>query len=503
MSIIRSFSNDFERLCMQENKDMMIYDGYDQQHTYSYKEVWILIKRMLLFFEKKGIRQGDTIATILPNSPEAIVCFFAATIAGVNYAPLPCTVSEREHDNWKKLTKPIHYFIKKDVVEFEPDVECIWIETDGTFSWLQGEMVDEIPRKIEKSAKVFLLTSGTTGVPKAMQIDINKLWSAGYAFVSEYNILDSELRFWNYLPMSYLGGLFNLAFIPICCKGSFVISEPFSGKTMLNFWNFVKKYSIDALWFVPTIVRGLLKLYRIVGDKYNDVYRTIKIAFLGTAPIDNAVKIEFETKFDIKLFENFALSESTFLTGEMEDNIQYREQGSVGSKLSYVEIKFFPINTIDGINEIWIKTPFLFDGYLGIDGNLSLELDEEGFFNTKDLGFYNEDSQLVLCGRTRDIIKKGGLFVSLVEIENVVASYDGIEEVAAIPIAHEFYGEAYVLCVILKDKENSSIQIEKIRKKMMDDFVSYKLPEQIIEVQTFERTASGKIIKKKISDDML
>lgn len=186
------------------------------------------------------------------------------------------------------------------------------------------------------------------------------------------------------------------------------------------------------------------------------------------------------------------------MTAETEANVRYREQGSVGSLLPYVKMKFVPIEGADTIASIWIKTPYLFNGYLSADGIEKVELDDQGYFNTKDLGHLNEDNVLVLDGRDRDIIKRGGLFVSLVEIESLVKTFSGIEEAAAVPISHEFYGEAYDLFVIFNKKKDADKKIESLYLWMLDNVVSYKMPERIMYCSEFPRTPSGKIQKKRI-----
>jgi len=136
---------------------------------------------------------------------------------------------------------------------------------------------------------------------------------------------------------------------------------------------------------------------KLIGQKHpENVAENIQIGFLGTAPMDFYQKQEFEAAFGIRLLENFALSETTFLTAETEANVRYREQGSVGSLLPYVKMKFVPIEGADTIASIWIKTPYLFNGYLSADGIEKVELDDQGYFNTKDLGHLNEDNVLVL-----------------------------------------------------------------------------------------------------------
>ena len=498
-----TFRQDFDELCgIKAQEIMIIYDAGFGIKRFSYSDSLTYCRKYVHFFHSRGVKPGDTIVGILPNSPEAILCFFACMLEGVNYAPLPCTVKEREFNNWISIVKPALVIRKAGVADYETDTDTVECACDGGLDWLGTD--EEESRDAGQSSKIYLMTSGTTGDPKAMCISGELLWQSGQAFMENYGLTGSGIRFWNYLPMSYLGGLFNLALIPLCCGGSFVISEPFSGKTVLNFWDFVKKHSIDALWFVPSIVQGLLKIAALVGTNvHSDVCEGIRVGFLGTAPVTLQQKAEFEETFGIRLYENFALSETTFLTAENNDNIRYREQGSVGEPLSYISMKLVPIDGSDETGTIWVKTPYIFEGYLSKDGTVDIELDDEGYFNTKDLGHLNDDGILVLDGRDRDIIKKGGLFVSLVEVERTVKSFSGVEEAVAVPVDHDFYGESFVLYVKLAgvSADAADEDIKKLHMWMIDNIVSYKIPDRILAVDDFPRTASGKIQKKRLLEE--
>ncbi len=493
------FTDDFEQLCKIKNdQTMFIYESGAEKIYYSYANVFIYVNRFLAFFQDNGLQQGDTIVIGLPNSPETIICFFAALIGGINYAPIPETASKREYDNWIRLVRPKMVIKKKMDLEHDSQIAVCTCKCDGDLSWLP---LTEASETSHLSSQIYLMTSGTTGVPKAVVINADKLWSSAKAFVQFYQIEKTSYRFWNYLPMSYLAGFYNLALIPLCCEGSFVITEPFSGKMMLNFWDIVESNNINALWFVPSIIQGILKINNIVKNQNQCAYgEKIKIAFLGTAPIQLDIKKKFEKSFGIRLYENFASSEAVFLTVEDEFNIQFREQGSVGRKLPNVSLKFIPIDGVEKISSIWVKTPFLFEGYLSEDGSIERELDEEGYFDTKDLGYLNENEILVLSGRNRDIIKKGGRFVSLAEIENVVGSLPFIENVTTVPVPHDFYGETYVLCVIFKQQMDADQQKDNLYKWMLNNFVSYKMPEKICVFNSFPRTPSGKIQKGKMRE---
>ena len=103
------------------------------------------------------------------------------------------------------------------------------------------------PARPARSGRLLLKTSGTTGEPKAMVFDINRLWSSGCAFLRHHDFIDADARFLNNLPMSYLGGLFNLGLIPLAVGGSFVVAQPFSGTSFLSFWQNVEHFGINVL----------------------------------------------------------------------------------------------------------------------------------------------------------------------------------------------------------------------------------------------------------------
>lgn len=498
---IRKFTDDFSTICGKyRTETMIIYDTGFCANYYSYEQVEKYVDRYLGLFKENGLKQGDAILSLMPNSPEDIICFFATLKGGYSFAPLPCHATEREVEKWSNIIKP-KLIIKKKEISLpdivEDNYKVISVNCDGDLEWLPtcgGDVLET------RSGTVYLFTSGTTGTPKAMIIDGDTLWSSGCLFMRHYNMQEAGCRFWNYLPMSYLGGLYNLALIPLCCGGSFLITEPFSGKTVLNFWGTVKKYEITALWFVPTIINGLLKVSKMLGNNYRDYCKkNVRIALLGTAPITKEVKEEFEEELGINIYENYALSETTFITGESKDIICYREQSSVGEILPYVDYELRKYEEADDIFELWIKTPFMFKGYLNEDATIDVSVDENGFLNTNDLVRISERGQVIVIGRNKDIIKKGGLFVSLKEIEYLVKNLSYIQDVTTIPVKHDFYGESYILCIVLKDhKEDEDEAISMIKLWLIDNVVQYKQPEAIKVFKEFPYTDSGKIKKGEL-----
>jgi acyl-CoA synthetase (AMP-forming)/AMP-acid ligase II len=501
--LLRSFAADFDALVSNAGERPAIC-GANYETWYTYGEVGSLVSRAQALFADRGLQPGDCLLSLLPNTMGGIVAFLAAARGGFSYAPLSADAVAQEVGRAIELIRPRLCLVSENASDAVREilrlagVAVIAITQDESLSWLPPAGASP---QAGVAGRIFLSTSGTTGEPKAIVLGVDRLWSSAKAFTGLHRFLGESSRFLNILPISYLGGLFNLCLIPMACGGSFVVDEAFSGKSLLGFWQRIAQFDINVLWLVPSIVRGLLAIADRTA-RQQPLNRNVRACFLGTAPIELATKKRFENVFGIPLLENFALSETTFLTSEMLDDGRQREEGSVGGLLPYVMLRLYPVSGDGAADdtsaqmEVAVRTPFLFQGYLQADGSLDLPLDGDGFFRTGDLGHLTADGQIVIDGRLRDFIKKGGFFVALREIEILAQSYEDVAEAVAAPVRHEFYGESYRLFVVFKDGERSPEALTLLGAWLRQHLVRHKWPERIEAVDSFPRTASGKVRKK-------
>ena len=498
MSPMHSFIKDFMRLAEKQPDKVAVLD--EAGRNLNYRKLANYVEYAQALLSEQGMKSGDTLVALLPNAIETLIIFLACLRGGYTYAPLPCTSTLAEVRQWKELTQshmcltanPVSNSVQVQLADM--DWNILTISIGGNFDWLG--VGTAAPGVV---GRVLMASSGSTGDPKAIVLDGDRLWSAGCAFLRYHQIESTEIRFWNYLPMSYLGGLFNLGLIPLAAGGSIFIDEPFSGKTFLTFWPTVERFKVNSLWLVPSILRGLLTLAERVGQAMPPT--CVERCYLGTAPISMQEKQKFSQVFGIEPFENYGLSETTFISSERSHGLALRREGGVGSVMPDIDVKLSEVD-VDGmtLNEILVRTPFMMLGYLDKQGRLELPIDEDGFFRSGDYGRV-ADGQLLITGRRRDIIKKGGILIPLREIELVAEGIDGILEAAAVRLDHPFYGESYEIYI----RANQPVADEKI---FVDHFSSqihellarHKWPERILICNDFPRTASGKVQKHLLNE---
>lgn len=505
-SLLRDFRRDLHELFSRRAGSVAAVDARIDQ-SFTYAQLDVLVRRTEAFLAGLGLGPRSTLVSLLPNGIEALLVFLAAARMGVYLAPFSVLSSPREVVNWSRMVKADLVLVADprpaDLVEAltAEGFAVAGLVADGSLP------LPNRPAPVESGAsggRVYVQTSGTTGTPKVIVIDVDCLWSSACAWVAQHpELLNPDTRIINYLPVAYLGGLFNLCLIPLAAGGSFVVTEAFSGTSLLNFWSDVERFDINTLWLVPSILRGLLALHERTSGKHARAYRMIRGSFIGTAVLDRGTKEKGEKAFGFRMLENFALSETTFITSEQMDDPTSADRG-VGRVLPYVETRFAPPADGEGLpagtGEIQVRSPYLFLGYLRADGSLDPQRDDDGFFATGDLGRLAEDgATVVLEGRLRDIVKKGGYLISLNEVEAVAQQHPSVAEASAVGVPHEFYGEDVALFVRFHDTAGED-PVGALRIWLSQNLAKFKWPTRIAAVDGLPRTASGKVQKFKLVD---
>ncbi len=494
---LRSFRADFDALCSEKSHSRAIIDARTGR-VWTYSAMHEAAAGVGALLAAQGIRPGDRVFSILPNGVEQFFSFLASLRLGADFCPISPLSTASEARRFALLCK--------SAVGLVPDScdQALAEELRNATSKkkllrfaLGGDLPSGACARAPASAaaaKLILFTSGTVSAPKAIVIDTDRLWSSACAWTKFHSFLGHDSRFYNILPMSYLGGLFNLGLIPLACGGSFVISDAFSAASALQFWQEVRDGGVNTLWLAPTMLRALLALHR-PDPELQKAYKQIRVSFLGMAPCGLPDKERFEKTFGIPLLENFALSETTFLSSEKLGDGLPRCPGSTGRPLPWVDMKF-EAPAQGAPSEIAVKTPFLFDGYLTASGKIDPPPTADGHLRTGDLGALEDGGILVIKGRSKDVVKKGGYLVMLRELEEAAAQHAAVAEAAAVGVPHDFYGETAIVFVRLRSAGQERAAVEEVAKHLTTVLAKFKWPSQIVAVTEFPKTESGKTQKR-------
>lgn len=499
---LRNFRDDFAGLCREHENSRAILDSKTGR-VWTYGMLRQAVFGAAAALARAGVGPGDRVFSILPNSPEQFVFFLGAWTLGADFCPVSPLSTAAEAARFAKLCRSAVGLVPQ---QMDPAAAAglkeacgrgglLTVNLDGDLSRWFGAPVSARPAP--NPGRLVLFTSGTVSEPKAIVLDADRLWSSAVAWTRRHPFLTSESRFYNILPMSYLGGLFNLGLIPLACGGSFVLGDAFTGLTALKFWREVLAQGVNVLWLAPTMMRTLLSLHK-PDPEATKAHRQVRAAFAGMAPMSREEKETFEKTFGFPILENFALSETTFLTSERLENPLPRSAGSTGQVLPWVELKLAPAEG-EAPAEILVKSPFLFLGYLDRAGGVTLPLTPDGFFATGDLGALDDAGTLVIKGRSRDIIKKGGYLLVLRELEEAAQDHPAVADAAAVGVPHDFYGESAVVFVKLSPGGGRQ-ELEAVAKHLTAVLAKFKWPSEVVAVTDFPKTESGKTRKKRLLD---
>jgi len=493
------------------SKERIFIIDSKSDESFKYKEVFSLSFQLIKYFDSLSLNKGDKIAVIKDNSIDTAILYFAAMLAGITVIPINANMKQTDMEYIKSdsdikyaicdeayLTK-VSVIFSENIINYNLSKAFFW-EKEAKFDRALPFDEDEIFSKTKGDDPILIVyTSGTTSKPKGVIHTLDDLVLNGSEFVNIQGLKENN-RFINLLPMTYLGGYYNLLLIPYLASGSTVITDAYSNMMVLNFWKPVIKYEINTLWLVPTIMSIMMEMDRDPeGVKYckeNDIN-----LFVGTAPLSPVLKTNFQDKYSLKVIENYGLSETLFITTNTKDDYTYDD---LGKPLESVDVKLKDIKSLKWIDdknkegEIFVKTPYLMNSYVNIENEL-----ENGYFPTGDIGYLNDRGAIKITSRKKDIIIRGGINISPASIEDVIYSNKDILECAIVGIPHNIMGEEIVAVIRISKNKSFDDVIKTLKKSIKEALPTTHQPTKIIETSIFPHTYSGKIQKNKIKSWIL
>ena len=454
-----------------------IFDKYKDRDLFlsdksclTYKECYIIIEKILSYLISKGLKKNHKILISSENSIELALFYLAFLYNGNEVYILSSNLTSQTYNT---------IFSKTDFF-------LAIVDDRKKFKKIKSEFVynlekDKLMKHIMKNSRLYkikpnknfnkkvlnIYTSGTTSEPKKVSHSLNNLYGNAVAYSTKVKISKNH-RFINFLPMSYLGGYYNLILIPFFNGSSIYIDKIFSFKTLGTIFNHLQKYNINTLWITPTICKMLvnnnisIKNINIIKDK-------IKFAFIGMDTVDKSLKERFVDLYGIRILENYGLSETLFISTETNSTNSF----DAGRPLNKVQI------IIDkNSNELQVSSPFIAKNY------------KNKMFKTGDKAKFKRSIKII--GRIKDIIIRGGLNINPLDIENVLINYNGIREISVFGIKDKTLNTDRICVAIVKE---NSFNLSKFWSYAKKNLTTSLLPQDIIFIENLPKTFSGKVQK--------
>lgn len=467
-----------DRLKSLDFSEEFVCDALTGKH-YSYND-----------FFARCITLADTIKTetpskhhlvlVMDNSIELLSCYFAAIMAGkIATAIDPMKGKEEIANILSSITDG--YVVTDKMGKTKLDAFDLLMEP-GFFDAISpalGDVKDVVLKTFEEqdfqSDYLLTFTSGTTGNTKGVRHSLNNLFLTGDAFNRMFNV-GKEQAFAHLMPMTYMAGILNSIFQPFVAGAKIVVMGRFSPMKAFTFWQDVVKNEVNTFWLSPSMLTILLKVAKHnVGQEYCKDRNLL--FFIGTAPLHQSTRDEFEAMYPVKLYASYGLSETLFLSTETPETLALGG-GNVGKLLDGVKYHFGS----DG--EFLVDVPWMFLGYT----NEPTEKYFDGSsYKTGDLAKI-EDGILSIVGRSKDLIIKGGMNISPALIEGVVSGIAGVDECCVFSVLSKMKEELIVLAYTsnVDDKEalektiSSTVNSELGKNYMIDLFYKAKaIPKNI------------------------
>ncbi|WP_440633337.1 ANL family adenylate-forming protein [Candidatus Pelagibacter sp. HIMB1485] len=442
-------------------------------------------------FKKNKLNEKDPALLICTNSIRCSIIIFAAIKYGLKLVTLSRNPTNLE------LSNMIEEFRPKIVITLDKSLfksKKIKIKILHIKNNLPKKVKIVKNLKISNNGYLIVKSSGTTGISKNICLSFKKLWESGENFCRIHKVPHNSV-FWNYLPFSYLGGLFNLLILPATSGSTILIDKSFNSTMLLSFISTIKNFQITNIWLVPSILRSLLILHKHTKIDLKQI--GLKQIFVGTAPLNFKLKKEFEEKFGLYPLENYGLSETTFISTELSNNKKSIKNGYLGKKLNQVKIKVLKEKN-SKFGEIYVKTPYLFEGYY-YKGNLK-KINKNSFFPTGDIGL-TKNNLIQIKSRKKNIIKKGGIMILPEELEDKIKKFDNLIEAVCLKKDSYLYGESFDIFIKIENTNNKIKQkLKNFKKWYYTGFSKLFWPDSFFLVKNFPTTSTGKIEKYKLNN---
>jgi long-chain acyl-CoA synthetase len=412
----------------------------------------------------QGIEAGDRVAIRLPNTPDYVAVYFGVLRLGAIAVPLNVLLAQPEIDARVQAAAPSAFVDRPLPGDGEPHVEIV--ERD------------------EDDPAALLFTSGTTGRPKGAILTHAGIRAAARFGADALGFTPDDVLL-GVAPFPHVLGqqVFVCAFL---AGGGVSVMQRFEAEAALETMTSTRT---SVVFGVPTMCIALCEAAPTAAQ-----LPPLRIAHIGGSAVPVDVGRRFEGTFGAAVHEGYGLTEMSGLAATFPLG-RRRKPGSVGTPASGTEIRIANADE-RGVGEVQFRGPSVILGYWNDPEATAAAIDGEGWLSTGDLGYLDEDGDLFLVDRKKEMIIRGGYNVYPREVEEVLYEHPAVLEAAVVGVPDESLGEEVAAIVV--PRPGAEVDPDELKAWTKERVAAYKYPRHVVLVAELPKSPTGKILKRSI-----
>jgi long-chain acyl-CoA synthetase len=474
------------------------------QKNLSYKELYfrsILLTQKLI---QSGVKPHDRVLLFYENSCEFFIAYFAIWQAGAVVVPVNIFLHEKELVHIVNDAAPATIIASPTLKE---KLEALVITqqvsslppllSNNDFDWttpvpsIQDPLFAnfKINELDQDDLCVLLYTSGTTGVPKGVMLSSKNVITNAIQDHARFICLGmkTEERFFCVLPLFHVFAQNTCLWLPTMI-----------GATVIVVSKIDRALIIEGLKQKPTIFFGFPALYGLLCLMKTAPLDSIKIFISGADMLPDKIRYGFSVIYGRKICAGYGLTEASPVVAVNHEN-NTKATIVVGDPLIGLSCD---IRNDEGkslapneIGTLWLKGDNIMMGYYNAP-EATAKILIDGWLNTGDLAYIDNNGKLAICGRIKDIIIHKGFNIYPAEVENVLLKHPAVSKAAVIGQEEAMSGQVPVAFVAIKER---GAHIEKdLRALCAHNLAAYKVPRKFICLDDLPMNATGKVDKKQL-----
>lgn len=459
----------------------------------------------------RGRTKRDKIGILLPSGGGFVTAFYATLYAGKTVVPLNFLlgVKETRHcldDSGIDLVLTVDLLLKKvdagkAVTESDVKILDLMAFKPGLLDIARQALPLPSPRRDPDELAAILYTSGTSGLPKGVELTHGNLQRDAEACIVHVGLDDArnhtgragnEHTFLGIVPLFHSTGLLATLIAPVALGARMVYTARFSPVGTLKA---IREHDVSVMAAVPSMYNAIARLKEAGPDDLKGMFMPIS----GGEPLPSRIRDAFREKFGVEIMEGYGLTETC---GPIcVNHPKAHRPGSVGKPLPGCEIRIVGENDQpsagDEPGEILIKGPMVFRAYHHLPDATAAVKNNENFFRSGDLGRFDQDGYLYITGRKKDMLIVSGENVYPREIEETICQFPGVDVAAVVGRPDASRGEVPVAFVTVAEGETVTPEAVKAHCRSAG-LNNYKVPRDVIIVDDLPLSPTGKVLKREL-----